>query len=104
MHLTTSLMCRYKREVVKDALDDSGLIRACGRVTTELFGSLGATGAGHGSPKAIILGLEIEEQLRSMKLLKVGREMIFWLATLSPTLSQQAEETTLSSLEVVMII
>ncbi|GIR72018.1 MAG: hypothetical protein CM15mP74_32690 [Halieaceae bacterium] len=32
----------------------------CYRVTTELFGSLGATGAGHGSPKAIILGLEGE--------------------------------------------
>ena len=33
---------------------------ACRRVTAELFGSLGATGAGHGSPKAIILGLEGE--------------------------------------------
>ena len=40
------------------ALDESGHIAACNRVTTELFGSLGATGAGHGSPKAIILGLE----------------------------------------------
>ena len=42
------------------ALYDAGLITSCGRVTTELFGSLGATGAGHGSPKAIILGLEGE--------------------------------------------
>ena len=41
-------------------LDDSGLVDACTRVTAELYGSLGATGAGHGSPKAIILGLEGE--------------------------------------------
>jgi L-serine dehydratase len=39
-------------------LDKTGLLPACERVTAELYGSLGATGAGHGSPKAIILGLE----------------------------------------------
>ena len=42
------------------ALEDTGSLDRCYRVTTELFGSLGATGAGHGSPKAIILGLEGE--------------------------------------------
>ena len=42
------------------ALQDAGTLSRCYRVTTELFGSLGATGAGHGSPKAIILGLEGE--------------------------------------------
>ena len=42
------------------ALADTGSLNCCYRVTTELFGSLGATGAGHGSPKAIILGLEGE--------------------------------------------
>ena len=42
------------------ALADTGALNRCYRVTTELFGSLGATGAGHGSPKAIILGLEGE--------------------------------------------
>ena len=42
------------------ALADTGSLNRCYRVTTELFGSLGATGAGHGSPKAIILGLEGE--------------------------------------------
>ena len=31
------------------------------RVRTELFGSLGATGHGHGTPKAVVLGLEGEE-------------------------------------------
>ena len=42
------------------ALDEAQLLAQCCRVTTELYGSLGATGAGHGSPKAIILGLEGE--------------------------------------------
>ena len=42
------------------ALETEGALCACRRVSAELFGSLGATGAGHGSPKAIILGLEGE--------------------------------------------
>jgi len=42
------------------ALETAGVLAACCRVTAELYGSLGATGAGHGSPKAIILGLEGE--------------------------------------------
>ena len=42
------------------ALDQSSLLARCHRISTELYGSLGATGAGHGSPKAIILGLEGE--------------------------------------------
>jgi len=41
-------------------LDTRNEIDRCDRVTVELYGSLGATGAGHGSPKAIILGLEGE--------------------------------------------
>jgi len=41
-------------------LDESGMLENCQRVTAELYGSLGATGAGHGSPKAVILGLEGE--------------------------------------------
>ncbi len=42
------------------SLLDDGLLSRVARVQAELFGSLGATGAGHGSPKAIILGLEDE--------------------------------------------
>jgi L-serine dehydratase len=38
----------------------SGSLEKCHRIRSELFGSLGATGAGHGSPKAVILGLEGE--------------------------------------------
>ena len=41
-------------------LSEQELLPDCARVMAELYGSLGATGAGHGSPKAIILGLEGE--------------------------------------------
>ena len=41
-------------------LESDGLLAQVGRIQAELYGSLGATGAGHGSPKAIILGLEGE--------------------------------------------
>ncbi|MDQ2837167.1 MAG: L-serine ammonia-lyase [Actinomycetota bacterium] len=37
-----------------------GLISQVGRVRVELFGSLGATGRGHGSDRAVVLGLEGE--------------------------------------------
>ena len=43
-----------------ESLREQGALDACARVRAELYGSLGATGAGHGSPKAIILGLEGE--------------------------------------------
>ncbi|SFS39606.1 L-serine ammonia-lyase [Saccharopolyspora flava] len=39
-------------------LRENGLISQVNRVKAELFGSLGATGHGHGSPGAVILGLE----------------------------------------------
>ncbi|MEM1403541.1 MAG: L-serine ammonia-lyase [Pseudomonadota bacterium] len=41
-------------------LESTGKLAAAVRVKAELYGSLGATGAGHGSPKAVILGLEGE--------------------------------------------
>jgi L-serine dehydratase len=41
-------------------LADDGLLDSCVRVRAELFGSLGATGHGHGSDRAVILGLEGE--------------------------------------------
>ena len=46
------------------SLQHEQMLGRCGRLTVELFGSLGATGAGHGSPKAIILGLEGETPTR----------------------------------------
>ncbi|GAA5010972.1 L-serine ammonia-lyase [Kitasatospora paranensis] len=39
-------------------LRSEGLLDKTGSVRAELFGSLGATGHGHGTPKAVLLGLE----------------------------------------------
>ena len=44
-----------------DGLAADGRLGAVRRVRVELFGSLGATGHGHGSAKAVVLGLEGEE-------------------------------------------
>ena len=44
-----------------DGLAESGRLGDVRRVRAELFGSLGATGHGHGSPKAVVLGLEGED-------------------------------------------
>ncbi len=41
-------------------LESKGLLPSVAVVRTELFGSLGATGKGHGSDKAVLLGLEDE--------------------------------------------
>ncbi|CCH77409.1 L-serine deaminase I [Nostocoides japonicum T1-X7] len=42
-------------------LADEGLLPRTARVRCELFGSLGATGHGHGSVKAVVLGLQGEQ-------------------------------------------
>lgn len=42
------------------SLTEQGLLNQTTRVKAELFGSLGATGKGHGSPKAVLMGLEGE--------------------------------------------
>jgi L-serine dehydratase len=39
-------------------LNDSGLLAATARVEARLYGSLGATGKGHGTDKAVLLGLQ----------------------------------------------
>ena len=41
-----------------DKLAQSGLLSLVSRVRAEMYGSLGATGKGHGTPKAVLLGLE----------------------------------------------
>jgi len=41
-------------------LQEDGLLQQVARVRTDLYGSLGATGKGHGSDKAVLLGLEGE--------------------------------------------
>ncbi|MDQ8703982.1 L-serine ammonia-lyase [Streptomyces sp. LHD-70] len=42
-------------------LEDDGRLAQVDRVQAELYGSLGATGHGHGSGKAVVLGLEGED-------------------------------------------
>jgi L-serine dehydratase len=44
-----------------DGLRDDGLLDQVAKVHVELFGSLGATGHGHGSVKAVVLGLSGEQ-------------------------------------------
>jgi L-serine dehydratase len=44
-----------------DGLVESARAGEVRRIRAELFGSLGATGHGHGSPKAVVLGLEGED-------------------------------------------
>lgn len=39
-------------------LRNEGLVDSVASVRAELYGSLGATGHGHGTPKAVLLGLE----------------------------------------------
>jgi L-serine dehydratase len=41
-----------------DRLMHQGLLAACARVEIKLYGSLGATGKGHGTDKAVLLGLQ----------------------------------------------
>jgi L-serine dehydratase len=47
---------RIANMFVKEAFDE-GVLQECHRVKAELFGSLGATGRGHSSDKAVVLGL-----------------------------------------------
>ena len=44
-----------------ESLRDSGALTSVVRVKAEMYGSLGATGKGHGTPKAVLLGLEGEQ-------------------------------------------
>ncbi len=47
-------------QVFADGLQQAGVLGRVANVKAELFGSLGATGKGHGSDKAVLLGLEGE--------------------------------------------
>lgn len=44
-----------------EQLKSDGRLYTVARVKSEMFGSLGATGVGHGTPKAVLLGLEGEQ-------------------------------------------
>ncbi|KUG53778.1 serine ammonia-lyase [Serinicoccus chungangensis] len=47
--------------IFAEGLDTDGVLPGVARVRAELFGSLGATGHGHGSDRAVVLGLEGED-------------------------------------------
>ncbi len=71
-----------------DGLKEQGVLSKVGRVKTELYGSLGATGKGHGSDKAVLLGLKGDEpetvdvdtvseqleQIRTSRIISLNRE------------------------------
>jgi L-serine dehydratase len=42
-------------------LEREGVLQQTTRIKVELYGSLGATGKGHGSDKAVLMGLEGED-------------------------------------------
>jgi len=48
-------------KIFAEGLVADGVLPGVSRVRAELFGSLGATGHGHGSPTAVVLGLEGED-------------------------------------------
>src|ERR1700727_714769 len=60
---SSSHTVRPMRAALKFAssLADDGLLDQVSGVLAELFGSLGATGHGHGSVKAVVLGLSGEQ-------------------------------------------
>ena len=51
---------RAARQFV-EALREEEKFSSVSRIKAEMYGSLGATGKGHGTPKALLLGLEGEE-------------------------------------------
>ena len=55
-----------------ERLDSDGVLAQVTTVKVELFGSLGFTGKGHGSDRAIILGLEGDEPRSEER--RVGKE------------------------------
>jgi L-serine dehydratase len=73
-----------------DRLAEAGLLDRVARVRAELFGSLGATGHGHGSPKAVVLGLEGEDpattdtELADLRLDRLREERVLTLAGTRP--------------------
>ena len=73
-----------------DRLAAEGMLDRVVRVRAELFGSLGATGHGHGSPKAVVLGLEGEDpattdtDLADLRLDRLREERVLILAGSHP--------------------
>ncbi|MDX6231130.1 MAG: L-serine dehydratase [Nocardioidaceae bacterium] len=77
-------------KIFAEALQTTGVLEQVTRVRAELFGSLGATGRGHGSPKAVVLGLEGEDpattdtDLADLRLDRLRDEPVLKLAGTHP--------------------
>ena len=56
-HTVGPMLAAYQ---FSQGLESAGLLPQVSRVVAEMFGSLGATGKGHGTPKAVLMGLEGE--------------------------------------------
>lgn len=73
-----------------DGLKEQGVLHKVGCIKADLYGSLSATGKGHGADKAILLGLNGDlpemvdvdtvtqqlEQIRSAKMVSLNREHV----------------------------
>ena len=65
-------------------LRDAGTMEQCARIRAELFGSLALTGRGHGTDKAVLMGLEghwpneIDPDLipKALERIRVGKELV----------------------------
>jgi L-serine dehydratase len=65
-------------------LRDAGTLEQCARIRAELFGSLALTGRGHGTDKAVLMGLEghwpneIDPDLipKALERIRVGKELV----------------------------
>ncbi|MGJ7915374.1 L-serine ammonia-lyase [Massilia sp. LXY-6] len=77
-------------QVFVNGLKDAGLLAQVASVRAELFGSLGATGKGHGSDKAVLLGLEgqvpdrVDPDLIPAALARIRREQCIMLCGTHP--------------------
>ncbi len=83
--------------VFVSGLQESGLLARVAAVKAELYGSLGATGKGHGSDKAVLLGLEGEAPERidpehiAGKLARIRGERCVRLAGVHPVAFVESE-------------
>ena len=53
--------CQFARELNSPVSGESGLLECVARVRAELYGSLALTGIGHGTDRAVLLGLSGHE-------------------------------------------
>lgn len=77
-------------KIFADRLAEADLLAGVARMRAELFGSLGATGHGHGSPKAVVLGLEgeapetVDTDLADLRLDRLRAEGVLQLGGAHP--------------------